>query len=1376
MKFTLGLFAILAIIGLGQAHQFPDFGKGPLHEDLQDILDLVPIEKIIDVVVDYMINDKELQEFMKKLEETTVIKDLMVDFQAIPEVINLLNYLHKEGIDVYDMINTINKSLNIKELIPPSLQVSPPKRTGGLRGFFKDIKKHIDFDAYVSIYVDKLQISDAFVNFIDQLKSDNFQQIVNKLSKSKAFQLIVSLLEDKSVNLKIVEDQLYLFLGITVPGPSLKSLIKELEDFINLIDLEKYLNIIIQYINEDEKVQKALLYTFTTEFHDLLRKVEATKEHQALVAYLEKAGIPVVKAIQELHHAIGMEKYVPPNVKSYFMSLIKTQKIGDGMKGLIIDLYNVLPLKEIDALHAKKMRTSKVFVKFIRTLSSEELRKLVIDLRATKAYKEFITKTLEKGLEIEAAAILNGLIIGIKPFVKTIQELHYAIGMEKYVPPNVKSYFRSLIKSQKIGDGMKGLITDLYNVLPLDEIDALHAKKMRTSKVFVKFIRTLSSEELWKLVRDLIETKAYQKFITKTLEKGLEFEAVYDSYPQLSKSIYSSNTMKFTLGLFAILAIIGLGQAHQFPDFGKGPLHEDLQDILDLVPAEKIFEVLVDYMINDEEVLEFMKEFIEETTVIKDLVVDFLAIPEVINLLNYLHKEGIDVYDMINTINKALNIKELIPPSLKVSPPKRTGGLRGFFKDIKKHIDYDVYISIYVDKLQISDAFVNFIDQLKSDNFQQIVNKLSNSKAFQLIVSHLENKSVNLKIVEDYLYLFLGITVPGPSPKSLIKELEDFINLIDLEKYLNIIIQYINEDEKVQKALLYTFTTEFHDLLRAVEATKEHQALVAYLEKAGFPVVKAIQELHHAIGMEKYVPPNVKSYFMSLIKTQKIGDGMKGLIVDLYNVLPLKEINALHAKKMRTSKVFVKFIRTLSSEELRKLVTDLRATKAYKEFITKTLEKGLELEAAAILNGLIIGIKPSMKFILGLFAILAVIGLGQAHQFPDFGKGPLHEDLQDILDLVPIEKIIDVVVDYIINDKELQEFMKELEETTVIKDLMVDFQAIPEVINLLNYLHKEGIDVYDMINTINKSLNIKELIPPNLQVSPPKRTGGIRGFFKDIKKHIDYDAYISIYVDKLQISDAFVNFIDQLKSDNFQQIVNKLSEIKAFQFIISRLENKSVNLKIVKDYLYLFLGITVPGPSPKSLIKELEDFIKLIDMEKYLNIINQYINEDEKVRKALLYTFTTEFHNLLRAVEATEEYQALVAYLEKAGIPVVKAIQELHYAIGMEKYVPPNVKSYFMSLIKTQKIGDGMQGLLRDLYNVLPLDEIDALHAKKMRTSKVFVKFIRTLSSEELRKLVIDLRVTKAYKKFIKKTLKRGLNFESAAILNGRIFGIKPSY
>lgn len=417
-----------------------------------------------------------------------------------------------------------------------------------------------------------------------------------------------------------------------------------------------------------------------------------------------------------------------------------------------------------------------------------------------------------------------------------------------------------------------------------------------------------------------------------------------------------------------------------------------------------------------------------------------------------------------------------------------------------------------------------------------------------------------------------------------------------------------------------------------------------------------------------------------------------------------------------------------------------------------------------------------MKFTLGLIAILAVIGLGQAHQFPDFGKGPLHEDLQDILDLVPVEKIADVLVDYLLHDKEVENYLEELGKSNAIKDLLVDFQAIPEVIELFNYMHKEGLNIYQMVNTINKALKIKELVPPSSEAHSleEKRTGGVRGLFVDIKKQIDFDAFISIYVDKLKVSTVFVNFINQLKSDNFQQIVNKVYEIKAFQFIVSSLKDKSVNLKIVGDVMYLVLGINVPYPT-KTLADELYDFLMLLPMEKMVDILIKYINEDEKVRNAMLFMFKTEFHDLLRTLEATKEHQAFVIYIEKSGLPIIQAIQEWHHAIGMEKYVPPKIENFFKSLTETQKIGDGMQGMLKDLYDVLPLDKIDALYAKKMRNSKVFVDFIRRLTSEEMVKIIKDLTAHKAYKEFITKTKEQGLEFESSEILSIRIIGLKYS-
>ncbi|KYN04360.1 Protein G12 [Cyphomyrmex costatus] len=231
-------------------------------------------------------------------------------------------------------------------------------------------------------------------------------------------------------------------------------------------------------------------------------------------------------------------------------------------------------------------------------------------------------------------------------------------------------------------------------------------------------------------------------------------------------------------------------------------------------------------------------------------------------------------------------------------------------------------------------------------------------ETFQLILNYLEVKSVSLKIVEDIMYLVLGIKVPCLPSKTIIAELEDFIHLLPIEKFFTIIVQYVNEDEKVQKAALFTFTTEFHDLLRALEALKEYQVFVVYLEKAGLPVIESIQALHHAIGMEKYVPPKIKNLFMSLSKIQKIGDGMERLLNELYDVLPLDKIDALYRKKLKTSKVFVDFIAKITSKEMMEIIKNLTAHETYKLFITRTKEVGLDVEGSTNLSKRIIGLKP----------------------------------------------------------------------------------------------------------------------------------------------------------------------------------------------------------------------------------------------------------------------------------------------------------------------------------------------------------------------------------------------------------------------------------
>lgn len=420
-----------------------------------------------------------------------------------------------------------------------------------------------------------------------------------------------------------------------------------------------------------------------------------------------------------------------------------------------------------------------------------------------------------------------------------------------------------------------------------------------------------------------------------------------------------------------------------------------------------------------------------------------------------------------------------------------------------------------------------------------------------------------------------------------------------------------------------------------------------------------------------------------------------------------------------------------------------------------------------------------MKFVLALFAILAVTGLSQTHQFPDFGKGPLHEDLQDILDLVPLEKIIKITFDYMHNDPEVKRAIDFLSTSGTMEDLVEQIKVIPERIKFLNYLRSKGVGIayQHIVNTLislNGEIN---------QTSPyiMKRTGGIAGLVRDIKKQFHYDEYITIYVKKMKSSSAFRDFIKQLKSNNFQQLVNKVYRLKPFQTILNMLKKSGLHTRIVADIMYIVLGINVPENTndtlyeDKQLIAELLDFVALVPADEFNDILVKYLNEDKQVMAAMKYATTTEFHDMLRAVEALKEYQAFVIYLQETGLSIFETMQSLHMLIGMEDFVPPTVKSMFASEngLQSQKEGAGIRGMVDEFLAILQLDKIEALYKEKLRTSKVFADFIAKISSPELQKIFDSLRTNKIFLNMIGTAKTAGLDLEAFGELLLKIFGLK---
>ncbi|XP_043500778.1 uncharacterized protein LOC122523190 [Polistes fuscatus] len=192
---------------------------------------------------------------------------------------------------------------------------------------------------------------------------------------------------------------------------------------------------------------------------------------------------------------------------------------------------------------------------------------------------------------------------------------------------------------------------------------------------------------------------------------------------------------------------------------------------------------------------------------------------------------------------------------------------------------------------------------------------------------------------------------------ALVKDILDFIKLIPMDKVLPIMNRYEN-DSKLQASLHYAMSEEFHELVYSVEALPEHQKYVLYLQESGFDKIEELRMIHDVLGMEDYVPPSFLLLTISQYNLAESEGGLSGYIKELVETLPVKKIKELHNKKLKESAAFKKFSSYLLDEKFSQLYKDLAKTEAYKEFIQKSLEHGINYHAAQDLGLRVLGFRP----------------------------------------------------------------------------------------------------------------------------------------------------------------------------------------------------------------------------------------------------------------------------------------------------------------------------------------------------------------------------------------------------------------------------------
>lgn len=213
-----------------------------------------------------------------------------------------------------------------------------------------------------------------------------------------------------------------------------------------------------------------------------------------------------------------------------------------------------------------------------------------------------------------------------------------------------------------------------------------------------------------------------------------------------------------------------------------------------------------------------------------------------------------------------------------------------------------------------------------------------------------------------------------------------------------------------------------------------------------------------------------------------------------------------------------------------------------------------------------------MKFALVLLAFVATSTASWV--IPNVGLGKLAKELQDFLDRLPQQEIASITLQYYAQDAEFQAMIKYF-KSDGFKQLVKDCENLPEMKSLMEYMYNAGIDVHKLQDMLHNWLGLTQT---NFAIDK-QITGGIRGYVDDIRAALRpvKDEIVALYKDKMQNSEVFRNFMAQLQSPDFQQLVNQVYVNPKFQELLKHAANAKIDLKLVKDVLKAIIGLDFPS-------------------------------------------------------------------------------------------------------------------------------------------------------------------------------------------------------
>nr|ABV44704.1 PpMVP1 [Phlebotomus papatasi] len=194
MKF-FAVFAVVAALATCQANTIQQLPTNTgLQQDFEDFLALVPVDDLVKLGVDYLMNDKEFQATFAYLQGTEFAK-VWEKFFKVKEVKEVLKFVEDAGLDVFAFLNEFGHFFNL-----PPVNPIHSRRGTGLTGFVNDALALLPKDKLVALFEEKLQTSPEFKALYEKLTSAEFNTLAQNFLNSKEVQGYFQTLKEHGVD------------------------------------------------------------------------------------------------------------------------------------------------------------------------------------------------------------------------------------------------------------------------------------------------------------------------------------------------------------------------------------------------------------------------------------------------------------------------------------------------------------------------------------------------------------------------------------------------------------------------------------------------------------------------------------------------------------------------------------------------------------------------------------------------------------------------------------------------------------------------------------------------------------------------------------------------------------------------------------------------------------------------------------------------------------------------------------------------------------------------------------------------------------------------------------------------------------------------